>query len=182
MEAVVFGLGQVAAQVSAAQVPRLWTDRMAFGVSDVRVEGGSRALPKCIWVPTHTLNQDAARPQAWEGPSPVLSSATQRKMQVATPGGFALCWLLARRGPTTAPWRESGISTASSRAPTTGPHPSGCFCFRAAIRLDGRSYSSTGFSLDLSAQCLIFQAKMTGFLAYVTPCGCLHSALEISWS
>lgn len=38
------------------------------------------------------------------------------------------------------PTRGAGISTASSRAPTIGPHPSGCFCFKAAIRLDGRSY------------------------------------------
>lgn len=149
-------------------------DRMAFGASGreqstTKVHLGSHLHPQ------RRLRKDPELLPRCR-PSPVLSSATQRKMQVATPRGFhcAGCWL--GMGPQL-PHREGLL-----RAPTIGPHPSGCLCFKAAIHLDGRSYSSTGFSLDLSAQCLIFQAKMTGFLAYVTPCGCLHSALEISWS
>lgn len=102
--------------------------------STTKVHLGSHPHPHVL-----RLGEDPELPPRCR-PSHVLSSATQRKMPSGSAPWIPLCWLLARPGPTTAPPRGAGISTASSRAPTIGPHPSGCFCFKAAIRLDGRSY------------------------------------------
>lgn len=74
-------------------------DRMAFGASDVLDVGGSRALPKCIWVPTHTLTSLGSgrtlscRPGA---DLPTFSPQQPKgRCQVAAPRGFhcAGCWL-----------------------------------------------------------------------------------------